>query len=1139
MRPYKFPSIEYLTRLPLRVVWGALLVNLFMAILVGMIIYQNHRQQEASAEATTQSLAHVLEESIAGNIKKIDISMLAVSDEIDRLYASGGINRKALDAFLIRQQARMPDIDSMRVADEHGFVQYGQGVQPKFKVGISDRKHFTYLRDHNTRELFVGDPIFARINKKWVLPIARRLNHPDGTFAGSVYSFIALDQISEDFSHVEVGAHGVVNLRDGEMRNIVRFPEPRGVGTDIGKNTMSPPLLALLEAGKDTGTYRVHAVLDNVDRTYSYRKIEGTPLYVTVGFSADDYLAEWRNFSARLLAFLTLFVVLTSWATWLLYRGEKRRNAATNELEALNKDFLTLLENTTDFIYFKDKDSRIRFCSQTMANITGHQSWREMVGKHDFEIFPENTARIYYEEELPVFRDGAPILNRVDPYFDAQGKQCWVNTNKWPVFADDGKTVIGIFGISRDISQYKQAELALAESESRLRTIIENEPECIKIVDTEGLLTQMNPAGLKMIEADTLDQVAGRPVINVIAPEYRKAFTEMHRQVIAGKSMQMEFEVIGINGGRRWLETHAVPMQDNGKTVHLAVTRDISERKQHEKQLEHIAHYDALTNLPNRVLLADRLHQGMTQALRRGQRLAVAYLDLDGFKAVNDLHGHDAGDQLLIAVATRMKQALREGDTLARLGGDEFVAVLIDLVDIEASVQMITRLLAAAAEPIYINDLMLHVSASLGVTFYPQADEVDADQLLRQADQAMYEAKLAGKNRYYVFDADQASNIRGHHESLERIRRALTSHEFVLHYQPKVNMRTGAVIGAEALIRWQHPEKGLLPPSTFLPVIEDHPLAVDIGEWVIATALNQIDFWHAEGLDIPVSINVGAYQLQKSNFVERLHDILSKHPHIKPSCIELEVLETSALEDISHISQVLEDCRKIGVHFSLDDFGTGYSSLTYLKQLPVATLKIDQSFVRNMLDDPDDLAILQGVLGLATAFNREVIAEGVETIEHGALLLELGCDHAQGYGIARPMPSSQMPAWAASWRPDPAWANVKHISSDDLVLLFARVEHRAWIVKIEKYLMGGATFPQLDMNQCRFGQLLNAYGLTRYQSHPAFQAANELHLQVHELASELVALHIKGENAQAQARLHELHLLRDKLLEQLKQLAPE
>jgi EAL domain-containing protein (putative c-di-GMP-specific phosphodiesterase class I) len=251
---------------------------------------------------------------------------------------------------------------------------------------------------------------------------------------------------------------------------------------------------------------------------------------------------------------------------------------------------------------------------------------------------------------------------------------------------------------------------------------------------------------------------------------------------------------------------------------------------------------------------------------------------------------------------------------------------------------------------------------------------------------------------------------------------ALEREEFVLHYQPKVNMRTGQVTGAEALIRWQHPEKGLLAPALFLPETENDPLAIALGEWVINTALTQIERWQALGLDLPVSVNVDAYQLQQATFADRVRNILSKHPRVAKGAMQLEVLETSALEDIAQVSKVIEACAQMGVAFALDDFGTGYSSLTYLKRLKVEMLKIDQSFVRDMLQDPDDLAILEGVIGLAAAFKRKVIAEGVETIAHGTALLGLGCELAQGYGIARPMPAEQMVNWIATWQPDAAWS---------------------------------------------------------------------------------------------------------------------
>ena len=402
--------------------------------------------------------------------------------------------------------------------------------------------------------------------------------------------------------------------------------------------------------------------------------------------------------------------------------------------------------------------------------------------------------------------------------------------------------------------------------------------------------------------------------------------------------------------------------------------------------------------------------------------IAVAYLDIDGFKSINDSYGHNFGDRFLIELSERMKSVLRDGDTLARIGGDEFIAVMVDIAGSQDSSPLLERLLLATSSPVTIDDIIMRVTISIGVTFYPQ-EGADADLLIRQADQAMYSAKQAGKNRYHYFDVKHDAELRIKHENQERISRAINQKEFVLYYQPKVNMKEGKVIGAEALIRWQHPDRGLLPPAEFLPLIENHRVSVELGKWVMDSALKQIKDWLEQGLNIPVSINIAAEQFQSEDFEASLRNILKNFPDVPPGYLELEVLETSALEDVSQVSRIMRSCNALGVQFSLDDFGTGYSSLTYLKRLPVNILKIDRSFVRDMLIDQDDLAIVQGVIGLANAFSIEVIAEGVETVDHGTILLQMGCLLAQGYGIARPMPASEIPEWMKNWKPDKAWMN--------------------------------------------------------------------------------------------------------------------
>ena len=689
-----------------------------------------------------------------------------------------------------------------------------------------------------------------------------------------------------------------------------------------------------------------------------------------------------------------------------------------------------------------------------------------------------------------------------------------------------------VFAIMNDVTEFEesQAKIVLAAS------VFESSREGIMITEADGMIIDVNDAFTRITGYSKKEVIGNNPRILASGLQDAEFYESMWHSLKEKGHWYGE-----IWNRRRDGEVYAemqtittVNDPNKGSKRYVALFSDITSVKEHEKQLEHIAHFDALTGLPNRVLLADRLHQAMSQALRRKQQLAVAFIDLDGFKEINDHFGHEAGDQLLVALAKRMKDGLREGDTLSRIGGDEFVAVITDLGVVEDCLPMLNRLLASAAEPVIFSGTKLQVSASLGVTFYPQLEAIDADQLQRQADQAMYQAKQSGKNRYHIFDAELDRSVRGHHETLERIRHALLAEEFRLYYQPKVNMHSGKFVGAEALIRWQHPDQGLLLPAVFLPVVEDHELAVDIDEWVIKTAILQMEAWQQEGHDIPISVNIGARLLQKSVFVQWLQSILEKHPLVKPGNLRLEVLETSALEDIAQVSQVIEACAQMGVLFALDDFGTGYSSLTYLKRLAVAELKIDQTFVRDMLEDPDDLAILEGVIGLAEAFHRDVIAEGVETIEHGRMLLQLGCELAQGYGIARPMPVDQLSVWAASWKAPESWTNCNKIKHEDQPLLYAIVEHRAWIENLKRYFEGlQDTPPQMNYHQCRFGIMMEHVKQNGASLKNLLDPIDPLHQKVHRLATELCELKASGNSIGAQERLGELYDLRNELTDKI------
>ncbi|MBI5333415.1 MAG: EAL domain-containing protein [Burkholderiales bacterium] len=545
-------------------------------------------------------------------------------------------------------------------------------------------------------------------------------------------------------------------------------------------------------------------------------------------------------------------------------------------------------------------------------------------------------------------------------------------------------------------------------------SIFDNTSEGVVITDLQGRIIEVNPA-FCAITGYPREHVLGRTPAMLASGRQDQAFYRAMWQSLA-ETGQWSGEIWNRRrDGAVYAELLRIcgVRDPQGRLTHyVGIFSDVTVHKRNQETLERLAHYDILTGLPNRALMLDRLTMMMGHVDRHAGFLAVCYLDLDGFKEVNDRWGHATGDELLLHAAERMRGLLRGGDTVARLGGDEFVLLLGDVAS-DAEVRVVAdRVLAALSQPYALSCGSVSVSASIGVALYPEHGRT-AEHLLRNADQAMYRAKRQGRNcACMVADTDRAAQQR---EALRtELRAGIAAGELCLHYQPKVDARSRALRGAEALVRWRHSQRGLLAPGEFLPAIAGTPLETELDLCVMDQALAQLARWQQAGLDIVMCVNLSAATLARPDLAAQIAERIERSGVQAAGRLELEVVETAALADVNGAVQAMRACAELGVQFALDDFGTGYSSLAYLGQLPVQTLKIDQSFVRDMLDDPSDMHIVRAVIGLARAFNVHTVAEGVETEAHALRLADLGCDLLQGFHVARGLPAAEFDAWAAA-----------------------------------------------------------------------------------------------------------------------------
>ena len=660
-------------------------------------------------------------------------------------------------------------------------------------------------------------------------------------------------------------------------------------------------------------------------------------------------------------------------------------------------------------IFWKDLELRYRGCNGVFLRAAGLSSQEEVVGKSDFDFPWSHNAERIRADDAQIISSGVPLLNREDHLLFADGSVHWFLINKLPLHDQAGKT-IGLLGTIEDVSERKQVELQLQLHNRALESSV-NAIASTAIHEGSDTIEYANRA-LADLTGQAASELAGRSLEQLLGDaDDATARTALHEAVHAQSDVQLMVRGRDRSGRNWWAQLHVAPVggSEGRRTHRVCVLTDMTSTMDYQAQLEHQANHDALTGLPNRNLCSDRLAQAISYAQRYGHTVWVAFVDLDNFKLVNDNLGHDAGDQLLRTVAARLSACVRDTDTVARMGGDEFVLVLLDGHDATPSQAMLRKILDSISAPVELAGQEHLVTCSMGVSLYP-ADSSDPQLLMRYADIAMYRAKEGGRNQVQFYEPAMHARIVERAAIENELRGALARGEMFLVYQPKMNVASGEISGVEALLRWRHPTMGLIPPGRFIGVAEETGLIVALGRWVIHTACAQNKAWQDAGLPpLRVAVNVSARQFRDKALADEVVEAL-RSTGLQAQYLELELTESMMMQNADEAVATVRRLKKVGVGLSIDDFGTGYSSLAYLKLFPIDYLKIDQSFVRDMLGDPTVAAIVRSVISLGHSLDFRVIAEGVETEGQLAYLRRYQCDEAQGFHLSQPLLPEQFAA---------------------------------------------------------------------------------------------------------------------------------
>jgi diguanylate cyclase (GGDEF)-like protein/PAS domain S-box-containing protein len=966
----------------------ALAVGTFtVLLLVVHLIWSGYRDTIRAAESTTRGYAATLEARLETTLRHTDATLLQLTRTLPLAVKSQDTEsgNAHLDTILKTGLVKFPELTSLWIFDGDGNTLYtsnGDGV----RLNVADRAHFRQLRDNPRAQIVFSEVIMARSTGRPGLAIARAVRDAQGGFRGAAVALVELNHLQNLFKSLDVGDQGNVAIyRSDDFRQVLRWPEARArINIPLPPQA---PVRSVLTGGTRTATAAFTAATDGIARIYSFHALEHYPFFVAVGVARAQVLSGWWQRSLITGVSALLALVLLSALLLRLWRGSRERAGLA-----------AIVEASTDAIVSRDTTGKVLSWNRGAERLFGYSA-AEMTGQPiSVLVPPELRQELRLGEEHAA---GFQARSHDSVRLAKGGRRIDVSISAAPIRdAAGGVTAVAV--IFRDITERKQSE----EARARLAAIAEGSNDAIFIRDAERKIVYWNE-GAGRLYGYTAAEILGKDGMLLVPPELQEDYQRNWHQLRHGLPLA-DYETVRVrkDGTRVEVSVGVTLIRDRNANVigTATVARDITERVRAERHIVQLATRDALTGLANRETLMKLLHEAITRAALAATRLALMYIDLDRFKAINDTLGHSAGDELLRECARRLTDCVREGDVVARLGGDEFVVLLSEVTDTTIVAPIADRMIHLLTVPYRVQDHEALASASIGVCLYPD-DGADVETLMKNADIAMYHAKSLGRNNYQFYREEMNQRMLQRAQLERELHAAVDRQEFVLHYQPQASVASGEILGVESLLRWRHPTRGMLAPADFIATAEETGLIASIGEWVLSHACAAIVAWRAKGVHIPyIVVNVSPAQLHEG-LVATVREALVRHG-IEAGWLMLEITETMLMERVEEAISILQRIRELGVRIAMDDFGTGYSSLSVLQRLPLDTLKIDRSFVRAIDEAAGHaraVAIIGAIIAIAKELNLNVVAEGVETPTQLALLRTLNCDAYQGYVYSVPV----------------------------------------------------------------------------------------------------------------------------------------